>query len=44
MDVIINFPTLIESTGIDTSDSIVTSSDILLNKTDYVNGENNWYN
>ena len=39
MGVIINFPTLIESTGIDTSDSTVTSSDILLNKTDYVNGE-----
>ena len=39
MGVIINFRTLIESTGIDTSDGTATSSDILLNKTDYVNGE-----
>ena len=39
MGVIINFPTFIVSIGIDTSDAAVTSSDILLNKTAYVNGE-----
>ena len=39
MDVIINFPIFIASIGIDTSDATVASSDILLNKTTYVNGE-----
>ena len=38
MGVVINFPTLIESTSIDTSDATATSSDILLNKTVYVKG------
>ena len=39
MGIIINFPTFIASIGIDTSDATVTSSDILLNKTAYINGE-----